>query len=186
MMKDDFNTHVPNRRFNENGLEGVVDPNGRVIVPAKYSRVKEFHRFNLYHAFAITLRDGRSFLLSDKGTEIFSADEIIPAGVKCITPVLFRKGDKWGLAGNAGDIILPAIYDSIQPDLDIFWTTKDGKWGLTDATGHIVEPVFDAVEADEKHRAVVIKDGCKYFLNKNLDCVTDTTDCVQSWLFDEE
>lgn len=175
------------RRFKENGLEGILDPDGKVIIPAIYSKVTIYHALNMeFPAFAIAIRDDRYYLIDNKGNEIFSAEEIRRGESKHIVPAIFKNNNKWGIVGKSGNIILPAEFDEIISDLENFWLKHDDKWGLIIPNGRRRYPIFDAVEADEKHRAVVTLDGNKFYLNKKLECTTDATDCVQLWILDDK
>ncbi len=164
-----------------NGLEGVKWCWGGVMIPARYAKVKYYTTFGIpaEDNYAIVSLNGKDILVNGAGDEVFEADELKP-NIGGIVPVLFRKGDKWGIAGSKGEIILPALYDSITPDGNGFTIlTSDGKIGFM-ANGHVVEPKFDDIDLCGADYIIVTVDGKQGYVDENDEFTTCEDDAYYS------
>lgn len=158
----------------EGNKQGVKFCWGGVFVPAKYDLIEFFTSSGVpvVENYAIGLRNGKDYLINYKGEEILEADELLPND-KTITPVLFRKAGKWGIAACDGSVVLENTYDSIQFDSNGFvFLYRDEKEGFI-ACGHVVEPKFDKIEIDDSDNLVVYREGVKGYVDENDEFTSD-------------
>lgn len=159
----------------ENGKQGLKWCWGGDLVPARYDVIKWFPRCGVPsdECFTIASRDNRDYLINPQGEEIFEADEIKPH-LASITPVVFRSGEKWGMADKTGRISLPAKYDSIELDANGFIFLKaGGKIGFVASYRSVIEPQFDSIELDKNDYLIVTLNGVKGYVDENDTFTTD-------------
>lgn len=116
--KDYFITKDLNARYfsvSRNGLFGLADSNGQLIVPVKYDQIHMGLYDVLLNAYPVS-KDGRSGLVNEKGEEL---NGLIYSGFdKYLTSGLFvfegRELTKKGLINSKGEVLLLFEYDNIS------------------------------------------------------------------------
>ena len=127
--------------FEENGLWGLKDKKGAILVEPFYD---EFYGFNEDEDIAVVLKDGRYGYIHKSGKIIVQpvyTDAYDFTGGYAVVNV----DGKYGLIQPNGNVKLPPHYDdlsSLMP-LGSHWTAKlNGKYGVINANGEVVLP-FD-------------------------------------------
>ena len=123
-------------------LRGIINNQGKVIVPCKYQEIKELHN----GAFAVRL-DSLWKIIDNRGKDITSI-EIKHIVAKTSNGMIVEKKEGWGVIDYQGKEIIPCKYDGIKWDIwghrDIIQVILENKNGHFDTLGNeIVPPVFD-------------------------------------------
>ena len=162
--------------YEENGMKGVKDAAGQVLVPAAFDEVcYTFADHFLPHAvpvikdgkFAFAAQDGTGTLLSD-----FEYDDIVYTAECCYIVV---KDDKKGLALSDGTLVIPAQMDDIYtPFNGLGGYEKDGKHGFSLVYEQLTtEAIFEDYEIGEDDYLIVIKDGVRGYVDSQAQFTTD-------------
>ena len=90
---------------------GVVDLNGREIVPCSFDKVSEV---SFQNGTLGVVKDGHGWLIDGYGRDLGLCADL---GIQEVTPLshgvcLFKKGDKWGVLNAKGAVVLPPTYDA--------------------------------------------------------------------------
>jgi hypothetical protein len=141
------------------GKVGLVDPTGRVVMPAIYDDIQF-----LYGGWIRVSINGESEYINT-----FDEADLYPAEYKYIgefsenlAPVL--SGEVWGIIDSYGTIVVPfdLDYDLIAAFSEGLAAVHNGiRWGYIDTTGNVVIPVdleYDWVEGFSNGLAVVQKE----------------------------
>lgn len=126
----------------ESDGDGLVNSEGKYILPATFKDVEIFHGFNLV---GVKKTDKWGFANIDGTIQIpYSYDEIgyhfQNGHIAC------KKSDKWGIIDTHGNNLIPFAYDLIEQN-GMFSRTKNGdKWGAIGPDAKVVfEPKYDEV-----------------------------------------
>lgn len=139
-----------------NCVMGVIDSNGRVLVPFEYECNDDLaYRFG--DGCIVVSKKGKQVLLNENGKEVDLGDydriEVRDEQWSFFVP---RKGEKMGLVSPKGERIAVPRYD----DISFYWTgeryademelfifvEENGKTGLLDSDGKtLLEPIYDEV-----------------------------------------
>ncbi|OFY28499.1 MAG: hypothetical protein A2X01_10070 [Bacteroidetes bacterium GWF2_35_48] len=155
----------------KDGLKGVCDKSGVIIIPNKYDEITAFK-----DSLAWTYKDG------NKGLIHVSGKIIIPNEYDEITN--FKKGMAWtykdgqkGLISKDGVVLIPGKYDEIAHFREnLFWTWKDGNKGLIGKDGTIFIPnKYDDIKYEDNGTFKCYKDGSVSLLSNlaNLPEIED-------------
>lgn len=148
-----------------NGKAGVIDKNGKEILPCVYRTITHF---NYPDHQLIEAKDENGTNLFDKtGKLIVSSDYDIEYCFEGIIKV--RKNDKYGFIDKSGRIISPCIYDEVGPfNSSSAIVCKNENWGVIDNNGKEVIPCkFNYVSFFSNGLAVVINNGKLGFVDVN-------------------
>ena len=154
--------------FVENGLTGVKDVLGEVLVPAVFDEiVGMFPDVNRDFAVAV-IKDGKYGLVKPDGKGTMAAECIydnIHLDGYCYYAV---KDSKHGLYNVSGEILLPVTADKVyEPWNDLLVYEVDGKFGFSMLGAELVtEAVYEAYEIDGNEDLVVTLDGKKGYLDE--------------------
>ena len=90
---------------------GVVDLNGREMVPCSFDKVSEV---SFQNGTLGVVKAGHGWLIDGYGRDLGLCTDL---GIQEVTPLshgvaLFKKGDKWGLLNAKGAVVLPPTYDA--------------------------------------------------------------------------
>lgn len=182
---------------NENGLSGVIDNKGNLIIDAKYDNLKIPNPtkdvFACYEGSKIVMKNS-------KGETLYqNYDYVEPIKLKNIatdlmyekTVLKYEKDGKYGIIDFSGNKITENTYDSIenlQYREGYLIVTKDNKYGIIDIEGKVlVQAVYDEVASDEfesetnkyKYSGFIVSvktdDGYKYgYVDYNGKVLLDT------------
>jgi len=147
--------------LNEN-KKGVLNFNGKMIVPIKYLDIQNFftsndqNEFSYFHVksdtgFGFLDSTGKEISLMNYDSQSQNDDYYVAAELNLI-PVK-RKG-KYGALNFQGKEILPCEYQKIDwylfdGDYKQIAILKNGKWGLIGKDGKIIiNPLYDKIEID--------------------------------------
>lgn len=148
----------------KDGKWGMVDKNGKVVVPYEYDYIDEYTLMNVYPS--LENQDDDFLLMVGKGER---EDEH-----------QLKEGAKYGYVNMRGEEVIPLEYDWMYGwfgEDGCSVVEKNGKWGAIDKKGNIVVPIEydDFIHSDgygwsifsEDGFAVVVKDGKKGLVDKN-------------------
>lgn len=152
-------------KVRKNHKFGLVDHNGKVLIPVEYEDIESGVSLNLYWLWA--KKDGKYGYLDEYGAVaipfIYDGAKVFYQG-KWLSPTLclVKKSGKWGYINTEGTVIIPFAYD----ELDDFGTDdycaakKNGKWGYIDKNNKVIIPfIYDEVEDSDLKYIRVVKDG---------------------------
>ena len=142
-----------------NQATGIVDKNDKVWVDFKYDDLWQLPGNEEQDVYK-TIRAGKWGLVREKIKVGGKNDEVLPCiydsiQVYSTTPKLYKyyKGKQYGLFGKYGNILLKAVYDSVQRvgryiySSPSFLVTKNGLKGLYDADGKVLlAPKYKRIE----------------------------------------
>lgn len=166
--------------FEEGGKFGTKDVAGKVILPAQYDGIGELCH-QIYFAKlprVAVLDDKRGLVKPDGSGEALTPFEYDAISYMIILPYYtVKKGNKYGVIGKDGRVIVPCILDEIcLPSGNCVVFKADGKYGLLDSScGDLyVEPQFDNIEfIDMEQPYTVTKDGVEGVVNEKGEFMTD-------------
>ena len=149
--------------FEENGLKGLRDVKGKVLIPARYYGFHESFDYDYFRKYPIGAynKEGKCALVSTDGT----GTELTPFeydGIKKFTwydMYITMKGDKKGLLNLKGEVLVPCVLDTVYDAFnDIIQFEQGGKYGLITTDGSLyVKPVYD--EITDKDEDVYVRLG---------------------------
>lgn len=155
--------------FLENGCWGFVTMSGKIQIKPEYEEVRDFQGSR-----CIVKRKGRWGVIDDWGNVIhkFEYDSIAEfkdgAALASCTD-----GRRYYLFENGKKIELPSDNYEFHSYSNGYTRIKDrktGKWGFADKWGIIrINPTFDKAGDFKGGRALVVKDGKTYSVNKSGD-----------------
>lgn len=144
--------YLPLYQVGEEGARGLTDMNGRQLVPMEYEDI-------------LPLPSG--YALKDGGSWYFADESLAPRDQRRwqeITPlceenglrrdILMVKGAEGiGAADPWGNILIPPVYDQLEPDQESPWGLfrgeKEGRWGYLSPSGEEIIPlIYDYVITD--------------------------------------
>lgn len=179
-MESEYDTFQ--KVFEENGMKGVKDFDGNVVVPAIFDEVAETYSASCSGKLIPVVKDGHVGLVTPDGTGKvivgFEYDSIHFVGYG----FLCGRGGHKGLLSCAGKVVIPCEMDEIyEPFNGLFAFKKDGK------RGYLYYGVFskdlyeeDFIDDDDMLRVYRIEEGekvCGYLDNDG--CFT--TDVDEGW-----
>lgn len=157
---------------------GVIDANGKIIVPLKYGTVQKIEKVDLLEAAEI--ENGKIDLIDEKGNifegledaslekndeyiKIYSKDDAkyfkldgTQVEYKELYPSnsLYAKkqNGKWGFVNSNGNTVVDYIYDMVTEQNGKFAGIKSGElWGVIDENGNVIlEPKYSLIYDDVK------------------------------------
>ena len=166
--------------FEECGKFGTKDVAGKVILPAQYDGIGElYHQIYFARLPRVAVLDGKRGLVKPDG----SGEALTPFEYDAISYMIFlpyytvKKGNKYGVIGKDGSVIVPCILDEIcLPSGNCVVFKADGKYGILDSScGDLyVEPKYDNIEfIDMEQPYTVTKDGVEGVVNEKGEFMTD-------------
>ncbi len=155
--------------FEENGMQGVRNVRGKVLVPALYKDYAEVYIYSKHGQpkpiVACDFNDKYALVTSDgKGTPIcgFEYDMIkFMFGSCALYKCWKRVGEKYltGVLDCEGNVIVPCEMDEVYGFCNNFAVVeKDGKFGAVTTNSFYVEPLYDEIEEREGY-LTACKDG---------------------------
>ena len=157
---------------------GLIDANGKIIVPLKYGTVQKIEKVDLLEAAEI--ENGKIDLIDEKGNilegledaslekndeyiKIYSKDDAkyfkldgTQVEYKELYPSnsLYAKkqNGKWGFVNSNGNTVVDYIYDMVTEQNGKFAGIKSGElWGVIDENGNVIlEPKYSLIYDDVK------------------------------------
>lgn len=132
-----------------NGLMGILNPKGEVMVPAEYTHIdKQYNTF-----WTLYQDNGKSFYLAD-GTILPFFEDV---GYLDGEHFDVKKGDAWGIYRKSdGRIITKNTYEGFDycgacgSAAPYMYAKKNGKWGIIDWAENVLVPF----EYDHEHRSM--------------------------------
>jgi hypothetical protein len=127
-----------------NSKWGFIDRSGKVVIPARYSRVTEFSEGLAAVKVGGTHAAGGKWGFADR-----SGAEVIAPQFDWAYP--FREGfgpvkvgEKWGFLDRAGKLVVPARFEGVERFAEgLAAVQENGAWGFIDPSGrHVIPPRF--------------------------------------------
>ena len=154
---------------------GLLTPKGIIIEPKElffiteyFNGISEIFKDDKYYGYLKT--DGSYVLepILEQSDHAFSSNENITT---------YIKNERKGFIFDLGNMVIEADYDLVGvvfPFKDLFFVTKNGKYGAFDATGKIVLPFqfSDHVEAYETISGIRVKEAHQLYGYSDLSAKT--------------
>jgi len=117
--------------FRQNGLLGIMDTQGKMIVAPQYTWVKNFYKSS-DQKISVKDTDGRAGMIDLNGRIIIPCEySYVGYYQPTQTHTVHVKNGKWGLLDAQGQTILPVIYDAVNVHetygLNEIAVSKDGR-----------------------------------------------------------
>lgn len=143
----------------KDGKEGVIDPNGRVLLPAEYKNIQVGDPAE--DAIILAEKDGKYGIYDREGKELLAP--VLKKMTAVNDGMLGGKTKTWNFYTTGGRKI-PGDFDEVQAFNEGLAPVKvKGKWGFADKTGKIViAPQYKEVRGFSEGLAAV-KDGKQWF-----------------------
>lgn len=130
--------------FKEEEKYGLIDINGKVVIPFIYDSLKKIS----YTEFYLAENNGKQGIINSKGEIIvqFIYDELTNISTYTYTDKYLTASlrEKTGVIDFLGNVLLPFEYDSIKICSDNTVTVeKDGQFALVNLKGEIILPYND-------------------------------------------
>jgi len=129
-----------------NGLVGLLGPNGKETLPARYDDIKV-----LDTSLVAVMQDNEWRVINHRGQTVLAKGyqrvQILQPGY-----LTYQIAGKWGLVKANGTIIAPPAFDKIEVrGKDFFQTSLDDKLGLIDNQGHtILKPCASEIKITDQ------------------------------------
>ena len=152
--------------YGTGGKWGVIDKNGKVVIPFIYDRISGNFEGDSY---AIAQIAQQSFTLDKTGKKIsYPEFDNVPGNFYRTAYSPASKGDKWGLIDKSGKVVIPLEHEAVQWEGEgLVPVKKDGKWGYMDLKGKwIIAAVYEYAPRFEKGFAVPKLNGKYGCINK--------------------
>lgn len=158
------------------GNTGIINKNGKVIIPAIYRDVSiNVDADSMYFCVNSGSVDNSDWFMADKrGNTIGVHCDSINDGFKNgLCPVKIDK--KWGYMNTSGEMIIPPQYDYVEPfaDNNLASVKKEDNYFFIDKTGTQVLKYDYIFSGFSKNRASVLIDGEKCLINKRGEIICD-------------
>jgi len=164
-------------KVRKNHKFGLVDHNGKVLIPVEYEDIESGVSLNLDWLWA--KKDGKYGYLDENGAVVIP---FIYDGAKRFSGLMaaVKKGDKWGFINRDTEEELPFIYDEAEVFHQGKWLSpilclvkKGNKWGYINTEGTVIIPfAYDELDdfcTDDYIR--VVKDGKEGVIDFNRKTV---------------
>jgi hypothetical protein len=168
-------------KVRKNHKFGLVDPNGKVLIPVEYEDI-ESDDLNWLWA----KKDGKYGYLDENGAVVIP---FIYDGAKTFSGLMaaVKKGDKWGFINRDAEEELPFIYDEAEVFYQGKWLSptlclvkKGGKWGYIDTEGTVIIP-FAYDELDD----FFMDDYCAAKKNGKWGYIDKNNKVIIPFIYDE-
>ena len=158
-------------RVMQNGLTGVIDSEGEVLIPCQFDQVYDLTDDN-YIKVLKNLKIGLYHL--EKGIILPVEYDQVWAYEDEIAKVM--KNKKIGYVNREGFLVIPVEYNHIWQEEDgLIKVMKDGKLGFLNKSGQIVLPVdYQQIWSFEDNMAKVLKNGKTGYIDRNGNEVIPT------------
>jgi hypothetical protein len=135
----------------KDGKTGILDPNGKVIVPFKYDQLDLYNNREMQTPMAVVSQNGLKGAIDLQGKLLLapqyellmpecvvngSSNDLYPDGMfsknRPNRYFFYKKDGKFGLLDNHLNVLLPNEYDKLLPSDDdgLVCMEKGGKWGI--------------------------------------------------------
>ena len=160
------------REFEENGLVGLKDITGKIIVPALFKSIPTRFIYDDFRNFPVIAENSENkyALIRTDGT----GEAVTPFMYEDIRYVeqssLFEAkiNGKYGLINAAGEKLTPFEWDLCYVPFNGIYTLQDGdKYGVYTAFGLYVKPIYDEIEDDENENLHVRKGDTWGYLDED-------------------
>jgi hypothetical protein len=122
-----------------NGLWGVMNDRGKLIVKCKYNYLSDFEG----DGYAQVRQDGKYGFINEKGKLVvpclYDYTWFFHEGLVCV-----QKGDKWGFIDERNRTVIPFDYDDFgfsRFRQGLVTACKDRRWGFIDKKNRVVIPL---------------------------------------------
>lgn len=160
--------------FEDNGMMGVKDAAGDVLVPAKFDDIA-YTFTDIFRGTAVAVvKAGKMALVKPDGQGTMLTDFVYDSIQFQDGFYFLVKEGKFGLATSGGHVVVPAEQDEVfYPLNDLVVFTKDGKNGFAMLTGLITEAEYDDYELMDSEYLKVFKDGMAGYIDANGNFTED-------------
>jgi hypothetical protein len=183
---DDVSRSQENYIVSKNGKKGMVNKNGKEIIPPKYDDIHDFSE-----SFASVKLNGKWGFINEN-------DRIV-IDIKYDKAYFFKNGmadveinGKTGIIDKRGNYIIQPKYDDINgfSEDGFAEVTLNGKWGLINRNGDIVVDIkYDDIRKFENGYARVVLNGKCGFVNQSgrlvIPCQYTGAEDFEYTLFDD-
>ena len=174
LQEYDLSTQI----YEENGLYGVKDICGEVLVPAMFDEITCCFDDMSRHWAVPAVKDGKMALVASdgKGT-LLNPFEYDAINYYFCYYYLIKDG-KMGLASVGGYILVPAEMDKVyEPFNSLVAFEKDGKYGFSMLGSDVItEAIYDDYEVGDDEYLIVVKDGVRGYLDEQGHFTTESDD----------
>lgn len=157
----------------EHGRYGVINKDGRMVVPAKYRVIKPFSEGLAVFCEKDPIDPNAKYGYLNACGEV--AIEPVYDGAVAFSEglALVRFSGKLAFINRAGEIVTSLPYEGAHPFSEgLAAVKKNNKWGYIDKSGRVVIPFkFPAVKSFSEGYAAVIEEGKIGYINKNGEYV---------------
>ena len=160
--------------FEENGMMGVKDAAGDVLVPAKFDDIA-YTFADIFRGIAVAvIKSGKMALVKPDGQGTMLTDFVYDSIQFQDGFYFLVKEGKFGLATSGGHVVVPAEQDEVfYPINDLVVFTKDGKNGFAMLAGLITEAEYDDYELMDSEYLKVFKDGVAGYIDASGNFTED-------------
>lgn len=160
--------------FEENGMMGVKDAAGDVLVPAKFDDIAYTFADIFRDTAVAVVKAGKMALVKPDGQGTMLTDFVYDSIQFQDGFYFLVKEGKFGLATSGGHVVVPAEQDEVfYPINDLVVFTKDGKNGFAMLAGLITEAEYDDYELMDSEYLKVFKDGMAGYIDANGNFTED-------------
>ena len=160
--------------FEENGMMGVKDAAGDVLVPAKFDDIAYTFADIFRDTAVAVVKAGKMALVKPDGQGTMLTDFVYDSIQFQDGFYFLVKEGKFGLATSGGHVVVPAEQDEVfYPINDLAVFTKDGKNGFAMLAGLITEAEYDDYELMDSEYLKVFKDGMAGYIDANGNFTED-------------
>ncbi|MEK3794767.1 WG repeat-containing protein [Paenibacillus sp. FSL R7-0204] len=138
--------------YSKNGLSGIIDQSGNIILDPTYTRVDVFSE-----GFALVEIDSNFGFLNTKGEVTHPAVWNNALFFKNGLAAVSNSNNKWGCVNTNGDLVIPTKYSFLGAcDDERICFQKGRKYGFLNMEGEIViPPIFEEVDGFSEGYAAV-------------------------------
>jgi hypothetical protein len=166
--------------YEEDGKVGSKNMLGEIVIPPLFDDVECRLYYDDWSPLSFAKKNGKWGLVKRDGSGNVVLDFVYDriTTIKCF--YLVTKDKKDGIVSSHGKVILPCIIDDWSEDFYGLQTfVANGKWGLIDDHGEVIEPIYDSIDPDTGVGA-----PCLFVLNGQMGWVDEdgkfTTDIKES------
>ena len=150
----------------KNGLYGLLDENGKKIVPAKYTQIEVLgnDRIALFAKDGIKIADEKGQIIGRTFYEIGRFMPVDEANQNSEMLAAASLGpNKYGFIDKSGNFKIAPVFEGVHGFSNGFGPVKiSGKWGLIDKNGKIaIKTIYDDVRIMQKNRLLLVTKKAK-------------------------
>ncbi len=154
--------------FAENGLTGLKDVTGKVLVPPIFEEIEQTYEYFDDVPFTAVMKDGKWGLVKNDGTGTMIIDPIYDYAVYGDRTGFYalEKDGKFALVNKKGEMVVPCMVDKVyEPEVNLSIIESNGKFGIIINHEKLIDPVFDHIEVEYDEPCRVVYQGKSGYLD---------------------